>query len=62
METLPKHYYPRMTGILRAKLDCLAYNPEVTDLLRDFRDWPKLREIARKMVEDAEKIAREEEA
>lgn len=56
-----EYYFPRLAGLLQSKIESLAYNTEITDLLRDFRDWRKVAEICEELVRQAKESAESED-
>lgn len=54
-----EHYYPRLAGALQSKLECLAYNSELCDLLKNPEDWRKVKTICHRSVAEALELAQE---
>lgn len=51
------YYYPRLAGALQSKLECLPYNSELYDLLKNREDWRKVKTICARLVAEALEIA-----
>lgn len=55
------YYYPRLAGALEGRLENLAYRSDLADLLKDRRDWIKIKEICAELVRQAKESAESED-